>query len=102
MASREYFNFQLLKLSLLIALILILFLLYSSFFLLPDLPKTANFIQTISLIVSSPYLLLEKMMGIELGWSPTALIIFFFWFSFIYTILIVLHKFSHPQEAENS
>jgi hypothetical protein len=101
MAPRELFNFQLLKLSLLITLILILFLLYSSFFLSSDLPKTSNIIQTFSLIISSPYLLLEKMMGLDVDWTLTALIIFFFWFSFVYSILIVSHNFRQPHEAEN-
>jgi len=102
MASGKLFHFKLLKLSLLSALILILFLLYSSFFLSPGFPNAANLIQTVSLIVSSPYLLFEKTIGIDLGWSPTALIIFFFWFTFIYTVLIILHNFFHRQEAENS
>ena len=102
MASGKFFHSQLLKLSLLAALMLILFLLYSSFFLSPGLPRAANLIQTISFIVSSPYLLFEETMGIELGWSPTALIIFIFWFAFIYAVLMVLHNFSHRQEAENS
>ena len=102
MASCKFFHSQLIKLSLLCALILILFLLYSSFFLSPGLPNAANLIQTVSFIVSSPYLLFEKTIGIELGWSPTALIIFFFWFTFIYTVLIVSHNIFYRQEAENS
>ena len=102
MASGKFFHSQLLKLSLLSALILILFLLYSSFFLSPGLPNVANLIQTVSFIISSPYLLFEKTIGIELGWSPTALIIFFFWFTLMYTVLIVSHNIFHRQEAENS
>jgi hypothetical protein len=81
---------------------MILFLLNGSFILSPDLPRFSNLIQSVSFIISSPYLLLEKMTGIELGWSPTALIIFFFWFSFIYKVLIVSHNFRHRHEAENS
>ena len=102
MAPCRFFHVQLLKLSLLFALILILFLLYSSFFLSADFPQAANLIQAISYIISSPYLLWEEFTGIELGWSPTAGIIFFFWFAFIYTVLIVSHNFLHRQEAENS
>ena len=102
MAPCKSFHSNLFKLSLLFALILILFLLNGSFFLSPDLPRFSNMIQGVSFIISSPYLLLEETIGVELGWSPTALIIFFFWFAIIYIVLIVLHNLFHRQEAENS
>jgi hypothetical protein len=102
MTPFRFFHSQLFKLSLLVTLLMILFLLNGSFILSPDLPRFSNMIQSVSFIISSPYLLLEKMTGVELGWSPTALIIFFFWFAFIYTVLIVLHNFFNRQEVENS
>lgn len=101
MATRRFSHVQLFKLSLLFALVLILFLLYSPFFLSPDRPQFSNLIQSVNLIISSPYLLLDKIMGIELSWSQTAMIIFFFWFTPTYTLLIVSHNLFHPEEDES-
>lgn len=102
MTPSRFFHAQLLKLSLLFALILILFLLYSSFFLSVEFPQAANFIQAVSLTISSPYLLWEEITGIELGWLQTAGIIFCFWFTFIYTVLIVSRNFFDGQEGDNN
>ena len=98
MATCRFFHVQLFKLSLLFALVLILFLLYSPFFLSPDRPQFSNLIQSVNLIISSPYLLLDKIMGIKLGWSQTAVIIFFFWFTLAYALFIVSHNLFHPEE----
>jgi hypothetical protein len=40
-------------------------------------------------------------MGIELGWSQTAMIIFFFWFTLTSTLLIVSHNLFHPEEDKS-
>ena len=102
MAPSRFLHAQLLKLSLLFALILILFLLYSSFFLSADFPKTANFLQAVNMIISSPFLLWEMTTGRDPGWLSTAAIIFCFWFTFIYTVLIVLRNFLDGQEGANN
>lgn len=95
------FHLQLFKLPLLFALGLILFLLYSPFFLSTDRPQFSNLIQSVNLIISSPYLLLDKTMGIELGWAQTAMIIFFFWFTLTYALFIVSQNLFHPEEDES-
>jgi hypothetical protein len=102
MASHRIFCARLFKISLLVSLLMVVFLLYSSFFLSPDLPMTANLIQTVSFIISSPYLLLENTLGSELGWFPTALLIFFFWFTIIYTIFVVSKKIFIGRKMKNS
>ena len=101
MATRRLFHLQLFKLSLLFALVPILFLLYSPFLLSPDLPRFSNLIQSVNVIISSPYLLLDKTMGIEPGWFQTAMIIFFFWFSLTYTVFTVSHNLFHPEEDKS-
>ena len=82
-----------LKVSFLLSLLVILFLLLSFVFQTPDNIPLANLIQSINSVMSWPNIMLENLTFLHMHWVATAFSIQIFWFIVFYIILLLVMKF---------
>jgi len=87
------FRFFQLKVSFLLSLLVILFLLLSFVFQTPDNIPLANLIQSINSVMSWPNIMLENLTFLHMHWVATAVCIQIFWFIVFYIILLLIMKF---------
>ena len=86
----RFFQPFLLKISFLLSLLVILFLLISFVFQTPAHPLLANLIQSINGIMSWPYIMVENLTHLHMHWVVTALCILVFWFLVFYIVLLFI------------
>lgn len=84
------FRFFQLKVSFLLSMLVILFLLLSFVFQAPDNIAMANLIQSINSVLSWPNIMLENLTLFHLHWVATLFSIQIFWFVVIYIILLLI------------
>lgn len=88
MKLASHFKPQILKISLLLSLLVILFLLISFVFITPENASLADHIQKVNAFLSWPYNMLESAARISLPWFMTAFYILIFWFVVFYILLL--------------
>ena len=87
------FRFFQLKVSFLLSLLVILFLLLSFVFQTPDNIPLANLIQSINSVMSLPNIMFENLTFLHMHWVATPFSIKIFWFIVFYIILLLIMKF---------
>ena len=87
------FRFFQLKVSFLLSLLVILFLLLSFVFQTPDNIPLANLIQSINSVISWPDIMLENLTFLHMHWVAIPFNIQIFWFIVFYIILLLVMKF---------
>ena len=85
-----FFQPFLLKVSFLLSILVILFLLLSFFFQTSANIPLANMIQRINSVMSWPLILFENLTHLHLHWVATALCIQVLWFMVFYLILLLI------------
>jgi len=83
-----FFQPFLLKVSFLLSLLVILFLLLSFFFQTSANIPLANLIQRINGVMSWPLILFENLTHLHMHWVATAVCILAYWFIVFYLILL--------------
>ena len=86
----RFFQPPLLKISFLLSLLVILFLLNSPIFQPPGNIPLANFIQSVNSVLSRPLIMLENFTHLHMHWVATAFCILVFWFVVFYLVLLLI------------